>query len=321
MSARKGTPSLKNYLCPACGGRLWLEAAEVRSETGQAYRLLRCASCGIRRLDCHLESAELKSIYGDNYYSQNVMSAPSFRTRVRSYMSSCPVSVVGTLYRRLSTTWLPVPQPGRNRLLDVGCGDGAAMHAASRLGWLAEGCEVSDEACASARLRGFHCYGGDWERQLPRDSFDFVLLSHVLEHLEDPVMVLRSLRDALRRGGTLLVAVPNSDGSLGRTFGEAWLANPAPEHIWHFEYAQLRRIVEEAGYVVRGVRRQPVFSGTLAPHVLRRQWEYAAGQGWPRRRIAGAFVRLAFRYGTSLLGQHRSPVGEGYSFALECQAI
>lgn len=315
------TPSSASYECPGCGGHAWLESSEIKSHSGQTYCVLRCATCATRRLDCALDSAEQESLYGEQYYSQNLSHDKSLKARVKAHMRQSRYGLVQTSYRRLSTTWLSTPMPGGDRLLDVGCGDGALMLDAAILGWRAEGCEVSEAACARARRHGFRCYGGDWALQLPRETFDFILLSHVLEHLEDPASVLATLRQALRSDGTLLVAVPNSDGALGRVFGDALQANPAPEHLWHFDSASLRGLLERAGFTVVSTRRQSAISGTLSPHVLRGQWRYCVALGWPQRRIAGAYVRLAQYYAASLLGRHRSPVGEGYGFSFECRIL
>jgi len=205
-------------------------------------------------------------------------------------------------------------------MLDVGCGDGAGMQAAKRLGWFPDGCEVNEEACAGARQRGFRCFGGDWEGQLPKDSYDMVLLSHVLEHLEDPLRALRTLRGTLRPGGALLIGMPNLDSSLGRAFGEAWIANAVPEHLWHLTYAHVLKMVANAGYNVCDTRRQSAIRGTLAPQIWWRQWQFASGQHWSGTRIAGAFLRGGLRYVRSCLDKNVLPAGEGFGFALLCEA-
>jgi SAM-dependent methyltransferase len=308
------------YVCPACAGREWAETVCVYSRVGEKYVLLRCVTCGVGRLDWDPQPAELESLYGAEYYSQNVLAAPSLRTRTKAYLSSRNVGMAGRLYRWLSATWLPAPRPGRFRLLDVGCGDGTAMQAARRVGWLPDGCEVSEGACAVARQRGFRCFGGDWEDKLPQESYDMVLLSHVLEHLEEPLQTLKTLRGTLRPGGALLVGMPNLDSSLGRAFGEAWIANPVPEHLWHFTHAHVLRMIEAAGYHVCEVRRQSALRGTLAPHLWWRQWQYASGQHWSGERIAGAFLRGGLLYARSHLDRSVLPAGEGLGFALLCGA-
>lgn len=107
---------------------------------------------------------------------------------------------------------------GVGRVLDVGCGGGDN---ARRLRAMHPGIEVvglthsSDEAdIAAPHMDGVHVI--DLERALTDGvmagwgpPFELLLLSHVLEHLIDPVAVLRRCLTRLRPGGHVLIAVPN----------------------------------------------------------------------------------------------------------------
>jgi SAM-dependent methyltransferase len=94
------------------------------------------------------------------------------------------------------------PPPGA-RALDFGCGDGKFLDRLQAWGWDTCGIEPS---AGVAFLR---------HRRLespPQDgSFDFVILHHVLEHLTDPLDLLRRLAGATREGGALFVSVPRLD--------------------------------------------------------------------------------------------------------------
>jgi SAM-dependent methyltransferase len=102
--------------------------------------------------------------------------------------------------------------PGR--LLDLGCGDGTILVWARRDGWDVRGVELFPEQTALLRERlqllvetaDITSYVGD------PGSADVVVLTHVLEHLPDPVGALRKIRELLVPGGVAVLEFPNIDG-------------------------------------------------------------------------------------------------------------
>lgn len=101
--------------------------------------------------------------------------------------------------------------PGR--MLDLGCGDGIVLHLARQDGWEVHGVELYPEQVALVReTLGIDVTVSDIAgfRGAP-ESWDVVLLTHVLEHLPDPVGALRRIRDLLAPGGIAVLEFPNID--------------------------------------------------------------------------------------------------------------
>lgn len=206
-------------------------------------------------------------------------------------------------------------------MLDVGCGDGAAMVRAAGLGWEAEGCEISDAACARARQRGFTCYAGEWGEQLPSGSYHLVHMSHVLEHLRDPSGTLGCVRESLVDGGRLLLGLPNWDCSMARAFGTAWWANKAPEHIWHFRCAHVTQMLRTHGFRVDRVLPQNLLFAALRPSVARAQWGVALAAGWGRPTTLNSYAVGLSRAVWNRLSGAMPLSGEGFAYVLDCTAI
>lgn len=110
--------------------------------------------------------------------------------------------------RAVLQRWLP---PGPHRILDVGSGTGAMPDLLTRFGQVV-GVEPSPLAAEVARERlgaRVDLRQGEVPAALrPGERFDVLTLFDVLEHLDDPVATLRSLRPFLEPGATVVVTVP-----------------------------------------------------------------------------------------------------------------
>ena len=103
-----------------------------------------------------------------------------------------------------------------NRMLDVGCGDGATsafVKSVRSVEWAA-GVEVNAAAAKQAEGRLDAVWCADVERfefgrHIPAASLDLILCLDVLEHLVDPWSVVRQLSALLAAKGRLVISVPN----------------------------------------------------------------------------------------------------------------
>src|SRR5207244_3893587 len=85
-------------------------------------------------------------------------------------------------------------------------------------------------------------------------SFDVVTMWHSLEHVHDPLAILREAYQLLVPGGKLIVACPNIDGLPFRWFGPAWFGLDLPRHLTHFTPLTLQVMLERVGFRVGPTR-------------------------------------------------------------------
>jgi SAM-dependent methyltransferase len=175
------------------------------------------------------------------------------------------VTGLADLRRRAEIMYLDGVPPGR--LLDVGCGDGTMLARLRRLGWAGEGTEVDPEAAAHARTRhGLVVHLGPLETlRFPDGTFDAVVMNHVVEHVHDPIALLRECRRILGPGGQLRVVTPNPRSLGHRTFGTNWHHLDPPRHLHLFSRSTLRLSAEKAGFGVAGVWCTPANADAVLP--------------------------------------------------------
>lgn len=137
-------------------------------------------------------------------------------------------------------------------LLDVGCGDGEFLARMRDLGWRVAGVEPDAEAARRARERfGLRVHASLADAP---GTFDAVTHAHVVEHVHDPVALLRECRARLRPGGRLVAVTPNTRSLGHAVFRAAWLGLDPPRHLVLFTAAALARCARAAGFDAVRVR-------------------------------------------------------------------
>ena len=152
-----------------------------------------------------------------------------------------------------------------SRLLEIGCGAGNLLLQASVRGSYSVALDLAMQALtfvhsrlreaqsASEAPRDFMCVQSIGELlPLTNESFECILLSEVIEHLEAPQISIKEAARVLRPGGRLLVTTPNYRSLWPLMERVVDLLNIAPkmvgeQHISRFYPASLKRLLIEAG--------------------------------------------------------------------------
>lgn len=264
---------------------------ELHRYTDQKVWLVRCKSCGFGQPD----RVPTLPRFFDRMYDQRWSQEWVEHEFEAGYKDVIFASILRALDRR-------VPK-GARRLLDVGAHAGRFMHLAQRAGWIVEGIELNPTtaSCASRRT-GAPVHRLD-ARQLEVEGrrFAAVTLTDVLEHVPEPIQLLRHLSGLLDSGGAIAVKVPCGPAQWRK---ERWRTRLRPSHevslasnlvhVSHFSPVSLARALERAGFADA-----EIFAG--APELL-------PANGRPVRRLASNALRLGV-YGAALLpGGLRTPL-------------
>jgi len=121
--------------------------------------------------------------------------------------------VVSEEMRRIQSFYLPFFE-GRQRVLDLACGDGDFVEMLTEQGILATGIDFDPNACEAMQTRGLDVVCQDvleYLEQVEPESIDGIFSAHLVEHLtyrQTLRMLELSLR-VLKPGGVILLVTPN----------------------------------------------------------------------------------------------------------------
>ena len=155
-----------------------------------------------------------------------------------------------------------------SRTLEIGCGAGNLLLQATVPGSFPVALDLSMQALTFVRSRleearsgakppsGFACTQAIGESlPIKNESFDCVLLSEVIEHLEAPEISIREARRVLRPGGRLLITTPNYRSFWPLMEWAVDRLNMAPkmageQHISRFYPSSLKKLLVDSGFSV-----------------------------------------------------------------------
>ena len=148
----------------------------------------------------------------------------------------------------LSSLYLDGVSPGR--LLEIGCGNGYYLDYMKKKGWTVDGLD-SDPIAAAAALKKYGIpitIGSIEDSPYSDDTFDVIIMKHVIEHVYDPVLTINIAFRKLKIGGKLIIITPNAESYGLNKFGKYWRGLEPPRHIHIFTTRSLETIAKRSGF-------------------------------------------------------------------------
>lgn len=307
-------------VCPICASRghaLYRDLRDRLFGVSGTWSLRKCTNddCGLVWLDPAPHGDDLWKLYLNYYtHTDTIAANPGPLRRLFRYLCDCYLSLrygyfpgtaveatrlLGVLLYLMpgkradldfSVMYLPARRGGR--LLEVGCGSGAMLKDMERLGWVCEGTDFDRSGVENARRKGLDVRHGSLEEQgYADDTFDAVMLSHVIEHVPDPQALLRECHRILKPGGMLSLVTPNSSALAHALFGECWLHLDPPRHLHLHNTGTITTLARRTGFrmVSAATTVRDAHSLYWASYSLRRSDGFSMGSHPP------TLLKIAFR--------------------------
>ncbi len=272
--------------CPCCADsdtQHWCDASDLLLKTtNQTYEYHRCRRCSVLFLRIRPRESEAGRAYPSNYhpYSNGRRSDESAERATSSPLVVRVSSWIVARIKKLFNARLPrgYKKLGKGDvLLDFGCGSGKFLDRMRERGCATIGMDFSPHALAVVGKNGHLALPVSetgWGA-VPLQGVDFVRMNHVMEHLYHPRDTLAHIRDRMKVGGILHVAVPNPNGISAILFRRYWHGLDCPRHVTLYPPAALGQLLGDCGFSVTSIVQE-----TLAKDHIR-SWVYRfQAAGW-----------------------------------------
>ena len=262
--------------CPVCGRsiiqNMYKDLEDCQYNTKGLWNLNECMDCHSAYLNPRYNQQSIINAYNTYHTHEtkqekkeggsNLM--PSLKKSIISNYIKC--RYLGTLsIKGLLSLWLLLFIPSvrnavnnqyRNmpilkrgyRLLDVGFGNGEFLDIAKSLGWDTYGIDIDDKVVKNASLRGHDVIKVQIDSWKTNKKFDYITLSHVIEHVHDPSAIISAAYRLLTPNGKLWIETPNINSCSHIKHGRKWRGLEAPRHLVLFNHTSLSNLLIKNGF-------------------------------------------------------------------------
>jgi SAM-dependent methyltransferase len=144
------------------------------------------------------------------------------------------------------------------RLLDVGAASGILLEQAATLGYNCEGVEPSKALCEIANKTGQKVHLGIMPHSAISGKYDVITLVDVIEHITNPVQLLRDIAAHLKPTGIGVLTTPNEQSFVANLLGGRWW-HYRIAHIGYFNLKTIKLALSQAGLEVVNISSPPWF--------------------------------------------------------------
>lgn len=225
---------VKCDLCDSDDTSLLFTATDMNQSKKGSFNIVRCKKCGLVYVNPRPTKQEIGKFYPKAYF----LPPTDAKSGIDKYQ-----------YEKMKKI-KKFKKAGK--ILDIGCGAGYFIAVAKENGWETRGVEVSKVAADYAWKKfGINVFAGELrEAGYPDEYFDVVTLWHVLAHLLNPSETLAEVNRVLKKGGLLVLTVPNISGFQAKIFKEFWFHLDVPRHLYFFEPSTLKQMLRKNGFKI-----------------------------------------------------------------------
>lgn len=202
------------------------------------YDIYHCRECDFKQKQHHQAHDFNEEAYEDGQWI-------AWRDKSRDHFRSTREKGFGTFEKY----WRP------GSFLEIGPGDGWFLKHAQDRGFDPIGIETSKRNVEYIeKLHGIKCFHGRLEEAaIEKNSINNVLISHLIEHIENPAELLLQIKDILAPGGVLVILTPNAVSYTERLLGRYNSFYDVLDHVSFFSPDSIVHLASATGFDVKNM--------------------------------------------------------------------
>ena len=231
--------------CPLCQNRISTAVATVKNpDFDDMFTYVRCNTCGSVYLNPSpsYDAQNAFYTYSNKYSDISLLRTTRWENGLRQKSNRLREQIILNA----------ISLEKKTKVLDVGCGTGDfIIHLAKKYQCQAYGFDPDPKSISSINQTApfVHTSVGGFENlDFGKTRFDIIMLWGVLEHLANPLYILRRSHTMLEAGGILLLDFPNLQGKTARWSLKNWPYLHPPFHLTHVDEGSLINAARNIGY-------------------------------------------------------------------------
>lgn len=239
-------------MCPLCNQTDCSDFPIFYDFHQKRFQAKQCVHCSFVYLDPRPTPEELQLLYSDEYFLHD---GADFGAHSPSDYESAAIK--GSVKFPEILRWIQRYKPS-GEFFEIGCGMGYFLDYAGKNGYSVSGIEYADLGVRTCQTKfGLDVRRGSFEElPLRPDRYDVMFMGDVLEHLVQPLEMLRKAHSMLRPSGVVAAEVPSMFNSLTGRFAVTGMRmmhtskkmSMPPYHVNEFTPKTLRLMIERAGF-------------------------------------------------------------------------
>jgi SAM-dependent methyltransferase len=257
--------------CALCGGEIFKPALEC-----EGFSFVKCKHCGLVQRNPQPDKNEIlarySDTYGKDYLSYELENEAAFLKLQQLALKDAGFS---KLEKKLfaAVEKLRAEPPS---VLDIGCATGALIASLRDNGWRVTGVEISPSAVYAKNERKLDVRNIPLEENhFPDNSFDVILASHLIEHLNEPKIFLEETYRILKNNGVIFITTPDISGFQSRLFGSRW-RSAIFDHLYLFSRRTLSKMLKTVGFKFESCRSWGGLAAGAAPKPVKKTADFLA---------------------------------------------
>ena len=250
--------------CILCEGHNFKPALKC-----EGFTYVRCTGCGLVQMNPQPVTETVLDRYEKNYGSDYL--AYELENE-KSFLKLQQLALRDAGFEDLEKELLISAAENRKppSVMDIGCATGAMLHYLAKRGWNVSGVEISPSGEYARSKRRIKVSSLPLEENhYEAGSYDVILASHLIEHLNNPASLVNEVFRLLKPGGHFFVTTPNIAGFQAKLYRSRW-RSAIFDHLYLFSIKTLKALLEKTGFKIEKTCTWGGLAAGIAPAWLKK---------------------------------------------------